>query len=101
MPRPSFPQLPASLRRAMPASLTRRVLLALRRDLTVANLTERLASIYKDRIAFRLDERSALAGGKELSFRDVNRAVARLATALVKAGMPLGELVAVVPSNGV
>ena len=76
-------------------------MLALRRDLTVANLTERLASVYKDRLAFRLDDRSILAGSRELTFADVDRAVGRFATALGKAGLPLGELVAVVPSNGV
>ncbi|TMK17370.1 MAG: acyl--CoA ligase [Actinobacteria bacterium] len=101
MARVALPRLPAGLRKAIPASLPRRVLLALRRDLTVGNLTERLASVYKDRLAFRLDERSVLAGGRELTFEDVDRTVGRLATALVKAGSPLGELVAVVPSNGV
>jgi acyl-CoA synthetase (AMP-forming)/AMP-acid ligase II len=92
---------PSALRAALPAALPRRVLLALRRDLTVANLTTRLASVYKKRLAFRLEERSVLAGAKELTFADVDRVVGRLATALVKAGLPLGELVAVVPSNGV
>jgi acyl-CoA synthetase (AMP-forming)/AMP-acid ligase II len=101
MARVSFPRLPAGIRRAIPASLPRRVLLALRRDLTVSNLTERLAPVYKNRIAFRLDERSVLAGARELTFEDVDRTVGRLATALVKGGLPLGELVAVVPSNGV
>ena len=98
---PSLSDLPAAVRRAIPASLPRRVLLALRRDLTVANLTERLAKVYKKRLAFSLDKRSVLAGSKELTFVDLDRAVARLATTLAKAGMPLGELVAVVPSNGV
>ena len=101
MARPSLADLPATLRRAIPASLPRRVLLALRRDLTVANLTERLAKVYKKRVAFALDVNSVLAGSKELTFVDVDRAVGRLGTALAKAGLPLGELVAVVPSNGV
>lgn len=76
------------------------MLLALRRDLTVGNLTERLGSVYGDRVAFRLDEPSALARKKEMTFNDVDHAVSRLATALCKQGLPLGELVAVVPSNG-
>jgi len=91
----------APLRRALPAFLPRRVLLAMRRDLTVANLTERLASVYGDRVAFRLEERSALARKRELTFNDVDRVVTRLATVLAKEGLPLGELVAVVPSNGI
>lgn len=90
----------APLRKVLPASLPRRVLLALRRDLTVGNLTERLGSVYGDRIALRLDLPSALAHKKEMTFADVDRAVSRLATALCKQGLPLGELVAVVPSNG-
>jgi acyl-CoA synthetase (AMP-forming)/AMP-acid ligase II len=94
-------KLPAPIRRAIPASLPRRVLLALRRDLTVANLTERLASVYKDRLAFRLEEPSAFSRKRALTFEDVDRIVARVATALVKEGLPLGELAAVVPSNGV
>jgi len=96
-----LPRLPAPFRRVLPAALPRRVLLAMRRDLTVANLTERLASVYKDRVAFRLDEKSLLAGTKELTFEDVDRIVGRLATALAREGLPLGELAAVVPSNGV
>jgi long-chain acyl-CoA synthetase len=76
-------------------------LLALRRDLTIGNLTERLGSVYGDRDAFRLDEKSLIASKKELTFKDVDRAVTRLATVLEKQGLPLGELVAVVPSNGI
>jgi acyl-CoA synthetase (AMP-forming)/AMP-acid ligase II len=94
-------RLSAPLRRVLPASLPRRVLLALRRDLTVANLTERLASVYKNRVAFRLEEPSAITGTTELNYEDVDRAVARLATALAREGLPLGELAAVAPSNGV
>jgi len=89
------------LRRALPAFLPRRVLLALRRDLTIGNLTERLGSVYGDRVAFRLEERSALAPKREMTFNDVDRVVTRLATVLAKEGLPLGELVAVVPSNGI
>lgn len=91
----------AQLRRLLPASLPRRVLLALRRDLTIGNLTERLGSVYGDRVAFKLDERTALARKKDLTFNDVDRIVDRLATALCKVGLPLGELTAVVPSNGI
>src|SRR5260221_6501282 len=89
------------LRRALPAFLPRRILLALRRDLTIGNLTERLASVYGDRVAFRLEERSALARTREMTFNDVDRVVTRLATVLGKEALPLGELVAVVPSNGI
>ena len=96
MPNPLAP-----LRRALPAFLPRRVLLALRRNLTIGNLTERLGSVYGDRVAFRLDEKSALSRKKEMTFADVDRVVTRLATALAKEGLPLGELVAVVPSNGI
>ena len=96
MPNPLAP-----LRRALPAFLPRRVLLALRRNLTIGNLTERLGSVYGDRVAFRLDEKSALSRKKEMAFADVDRVVTRLATALAKEGLPLGELVAVVPSNGI
>lgn len=94
-------KLSAPLRRVLPASLPRRVLLAMRRDLTVANLTERLASVYKNRRAFVLDEPSVLTGKTELTFQDVDEAVAKLATALAREGLPLGELAAVAPSNGV
>jgi acyl-CoA synthetase (AMP-forming)/AMP-acid ligase II len=93
-------RIAAPLRGRLPASLPRRVLLALRRDLAVGNLTERLGSVYGDRPALVLDERTPLSRSKELTFAELDRAVARLATALAKAGMPLGELVAVVPSNG-
>src|SRR6266540_5759995 len=96
-----LPRLPAPVRRVLPAALPRRVLLAMRRDLSVANLTERLASVYKDRVAFRADPRSLLTNKRELTFVDVDRTVSRLATALARAGLPLGELAAVVPSNGV
>jgi acyl-CoA synthetase (AMP-forming)/AMP-acid ligase II len=89
------------LRRALPAFLPRRLLLALRRDLTIANLTERLGSVYGDRVAFRLEQPSAFNRKRELTFNDVDRIVARLATVLMKAGLPLGELTAVVPSNGI
>src|SRR5689334_2015503 len=95
-----MPDPMASIRKALPAALPRRVLLALRRDLTVGNLTERLGSVYGDKVALRLDARSALAHKKEMTFNDVDRAVSRLATTLCKHGFPLGELVAVVPSNG-
>ena len=91
----------APLRRALPAFLPRRILLALRRDLTIGNLTERLAAVYGDRVAFRLEERSALAREREMTFNDVDQVVTRLATVLGKEGLPLGELVAVVPSNGI
>jgi len=91
----------APLRRALPAFLPRRILLALRRDLTIGNLTERLADVYGDRSAFRLEERTALARTREMTFNDVDRVVTRLATVLGKEGLPLGELVAVVPSNGI
>lgn len=103
VPRLPFPHLPAApLRGArLPAPLPRRVLLALRRDLTVANLTDRLADVYGDRLAFELDRPSVLTGTTSLTFRDVERAIARLATALARAGLPLGELVAVAPANGV
>jgi long-chain acyl-CoA synthetase len=86
---------------AAPARLPRRALLALRQGLTLANLTERLAAVHGDRIAFALDEPSRVAEKRRLTFRDVDRAVGRLAAALAGAGLPLGELVAVVPSNGV
>jgi len=46
-----MPDRLAPLRRALPAFLPRRVLLALRRDLSVANLTGRLASVYGERVA--------------------------------------------------
>ncbi|MFY9586081.1 MAG: class I adenylate-forming enzyme family protein, partial [Actinomycetota bacterium] len=102
MPRLTLPRLPGPLRNvSIPSSLPRRLLLALRRDLTVANLTERLASVHKDRVAFELETKSVLAGTKTLTFEDVDRVVGRLATELAKQGMPLGELAAVVPSNGV
>jgi acyl-CoA synthetase (AMP-forming)/AMP-acid ligase II len=94
-------KLSAPLRKVLPASLPRRVLLAMRRDLTVANLSERLASVYKNRVVFRLDEPSAITGTTQLTYQDVDRSVARLATALVREGLPLGELAAVAPSNGV
>ena len=74
MPNPLAP-----LRRALPAFLPRRVLLALRRNLTIGNLTERLGSVYGDRVAFRLDEKSALSRKKEMAFADVDRVVTRLA----------------------
>lgn len=83
-----------------PAPLRRRLGLALRRGLDAGNLTERLARTYRDRAAFRLPERSAVAGARALSFADVDRAVARLATALGRAGVRVGDLVALVPSNG-
>ena len=102
MARLSLPRLGAPLGRvSLPAALSRRVLLALRRDLTIANLTERLAGVYGDRIAFELDEPSKITGTKTVTFNEVDAAVGRLATALAKVGMPLGELAAVVPSNGV
>ncbi len=102
MPRLTLPRLPGPLRNvSIPSSMPRRLLLALRRDLTVANLTERLASVHKDRVAFELETKSALAGKKTVTFEDVDRVVGRLATELAKQGMPLGELAAVVPSNGV
>src|SRR5205823_3795624 len=63
--------------------------------------TVRLGSVYGDRVAFRLEERSALARKREMTFNDVDRVVTRLATVLGKEGLPLGELVAVVPSNGI
>jgi acyl-CoA synthetase (AMP-forming)/AMP-acid ligase II len=91
----------APLRRALPAFLPRRVLLALRRDLAVANITERLGSVYGDRMAFHLEQPSAFSRKRELTFNDVDRIVARIATTLMKAGLPLGELTAVVPSNGI
>src|SRR5207237_9104794 len=75
--------------------------LARRRDLSVGNLTERLGSVYGDRVAFRLEDRSALARKREMTFNDVDQVVTRLATVLGKEGLPLGELVAVVPSNGI
>lgn len=81
--------------------MPRRLLLALRRDLTVANLTERLGSVHKDRVAFQLEESSALVGKRTITFADVDRVVGRLATVLGKEGMPLGELAAIAPSNGV
>src|SRR5437867_151850 len=102
MARLTLPRLPGPLRNiSIPSSMPRRLLLALRRDLTVANLTERLAAVHKDRVAFELDALSVLARRKSLSFVDVDRIVGRLATVLAKEGMPLGELTAVVPSNGV
>src|SRR5437879_1672156 len=36
-----------------------------------------------------------------MTFNDVDQVVTRLATVLGKEGLPLGELVAVVPSNGI
>ncbi len=90
----------AALRSVLPAALPRRVLLALRRDLSVGNLTERLCSVYGDKVALRLGEPTALARKKEMTFNDVDQIVSRLATELCKQGLPLGELVAVVPSNG-
>ena len=102
MARLTLPRLPGPLRNvSIPSSLPRRLLLALRRDLTVANLTERLASVHKDRVAFELETPSVLAGKRTLTFVDVDRVVGRLATVLAKEGLPLGELAAVVPSNGV
>lgn len=99
---PSLSDVVAPLRGLrLPASLTRRVLLALRRDLSVANLTERLASVYKNRVAFSLDAKSRIAGKRTITFRDLDRTVAKLSTALEDSGLPLGELVAIAPSNGV
>jgi len=93
-------KLPAPIRRALPAALPRRVLLALRRDLTIANLTERLGSVYGDKPAFKPEPKSTFSKKRELTFADVDRIVARMASVLVKEGLPLGELCAVVPSNG-
>ena len=91
----------APLRKVLPASLPRRVLLALRRDLSVANLTERLGSVYGNRVAFRLEEPTRLFKKREITFADFDKAVSKLATTLADAGLPLGELTAVVPSNGI
>jgi acyl-CoA synthetase (AMP-forming)/AMP-acid ligase II len=83
-----------------PAPLLDRIRLALRRGLTVANLTDRLGSTYGDRAAFSLPARSVIAGSTVPSYADVARGVARLTTALRRAGVRVGDTVAVAPSNG-
>lgn len=96
--------VPAPLARrlaaAAPAPLARRLGLALRRDLTLANLFDRLASVYRDRPALLLPARSRVAGRATISFAEAARAVARLATALSREGVRTGDAVALVPSNG-
>jgi acyl-CoA synthetase (AMP-forming)/AMP-acid ligase II len=74
--------------------------LALRRDLTLANLADRLGEVHREQPAFLLAARSRVAGGAAVSFADAARAVARLSTALGRAGVRHGEAVALVPSNG-
>lgn len=89
-----------ALRSRLPAPLARRLGIALRRGLTLANITDRLAETYGDRVAFSLAEPSRLCGRREISFTGAHRAVSRLATALAASGIGAGDLVVVVPSNG-
>lgn len=90
-----------ALRARLPAPLRRRLGIAFRRGLTLGNLAERLAAVYEDRPAFLLPARSRLTGGRRtITFGDTGRTVGRLAAALARAGVGIGDTVAVVPSNG-
>lgn len=102
MPRLRLPKPPGLdlLRARLPAPLRHRLGIALRRGLTVGTLTERLAAAYGERVAFRLPERSRLAAKRQISFAETHRATGRLATAIRRAGVGVGETVALVPSNG-
>ncbi len=75
--------------------------LLLRRGVTTANFTDRLAAAYGDRIAFVVDAPSTLTGTTEISFAGLADATARFATALSRAAVLPNELVAVIPRNGV
>jgi acyl-coenzyme A synthetase/AMP-(fatty) acid ligase len=94
LPRPRLPRV------RFPAPLPKRLGIALRRNLTLSNLTERLAEVHKDRVAFVLPSRSVAAGRATITFRQADRAVARLAASMRAAGVGLGDMVAVLPSNG-
>lgn len=74
--------------------------LLLRRDLTLANLTDRLARVYGDRVAFVMPSPSAVTGQDSTTFEGVARAVGRLSAAITRSGIEPGEHVAIIPSNG-
>ena len=82
-------------------SVRRRLRAFLQRPLLMADLTDRLADVYGDRVAVHLDHPlpSAAAAGDQLTYRDLHNLTARMASVLANSGVGEGTRVAVATAN--